>query len=586
LGYSTEVKQPAKDSMIRLAACAVATLAFISTLRLNFFTLAQIPRAATRIPWMDEWVMLREFSLYEQGARLGRILWSSYWGHRLVIPRLIVFADTRWASRASLTWLTLFVEFTHIVLLISLAWVLFRQRSLFCFALSTAAILNLMLSPYQMENFVWSMQTMFPLVYAAGTVSFLCLALSGRKKPVLFTILSIAAGLTGTLTMPNGILIWPVLVAQALCLKLSRRYTIALAIIGIAVAVLYGWNYERPALGLGLGGMLHHPLTAAMLLGLLLGGPLDFLPFGARIATALMAAAVAGYVAVRVLRKGVPEGTWVSVLVAINLFLILSAASIVAGRLGPEWLQGQLVLPSRYFTLLCTFWTTIALLVLYGWSRHLLGVVFVSSFGVLFCFLMFLHPKHQRDMAEDWADFFRGTDAVGAAFLLHAPDEELIRNLASATPERDESVAFMRGRHIGIFAEARAQWPGKRISEIFRVIAESRCTGAVERATPLTTSDSGAWRVEGWALDVETGRAPDDLVITDSTGEIAGLARGGLRHRYIPGFFTDTDAPPVFHGGLRRSEWLGYVRESSPKPWTVYGVWPQNGKVCRVASAP
>jgi len=580
------VRRPGKHTMTRLAAWAAATTAFTVTLRLNLFTLAQIPRAATRVPWMDEWVTLHEFSEYEHGASLGRILWSSYWGHRLVIPRLIFFADTRWASRASLTWLTLLVQFTHIVLLAALAWALFRKRSFLYFALSTVAIFNLMLSPSQMENFVWSMQTMFPLVYAAGTVSFFCLALGARKKPITFTVLSIAAGLAGSLTMPNGVLIWPVLVAQALYLKLSRRCTIALAAIGTAVVLLYGWNYQTPALGLGAGGMLRHPLDAAMLIGLLLGGPLDSFPPGVRIATGLMTVVGAGYVAVHALRGDGAERRWVSVLLAASLFLLLSAASIVAGRLGPEWLDSKLDLPSRYFTLLCTFWTTIAILVLYGWSRQLPGRALLSFLSVMLCLLLFPHPKRQRDLAEDWADFFRGADAVGAAILLDAPDEGLLRNLFAVKAERDESVAFLRRRHIGVFAEARAQWPGKRLSEAFRVIAETPCTGAIEKATPLTASDSAAWRVEGWAVDSELKRAPDDLVITDPTGEIVGLGRGGFRHRYFPGFFTDTESPLVLHAGLRRSEWLGYVRESASKPWTVYGVWPREGRICQVAAAP
>jgi len=250
-------------------------------------------RACSAAKPADEWAMLHEFSAYENGDSLWRILWSPYWGHRLVIPRLISFADTRWASRASLTWLTLIVQFAHIALLIALGWALFRRRSVFCLALSTAVILNLMMSPSQMENFVWSMQTMFPLVYAAGTVSFLCLALSARKMPVTFTILAIAAGLTGSLTMPNGILIWPVLIMQALWLKVSERYTITLTVIGSAAAILYGWSYERPAMGMGIGGMLHHPLDAMMLIGLLLGGSLDSFPTAVRIATALTAVAAA-----------------------------------------------------------------------------------------------------------------------------------------------------------------------------------------------------------------------------------------------------------------------------------------------------
>src|ERR1700681_1950740 len=149
--------------------------------------------------------MLEEFSAYEHGASLWPILWSPYWGHRLVIPKLIFFTDMRWASNAPLTWLTLLVQFIHISILLSMAWVLFRGASRLFFLLSSTIVLNLMLSPYQMENFTWNMQTMFPLVYAAGSASFLCLALSAAKKPLTFRVFTVVAALIGSLTMPNGI---------------------------------------------------------------------------------------------------------------------------------------------------------------------------------------------------------------------------------------------------------------------------------------------------------------------------------------------------------------------------------------------
>ena len=129
----------------------------------------------------------------------------------------LFLADARWLAFASLTWLTVFLQFIHIALLVALAWLLLGRKSPALFMIATAVILSLMLSPFQMENFVWGMQTMFPLVFVAATGSFLCLSRASTHKR--FLLLSIVLGMISSYTMPNGILIWPVLVVQSIYLS-------------------------------------------------------------------------------------------------------------------------------------------------------------------------------------------------------------------------------------------------------------------------------------------------------------------------------------------------------------------------------
>ena len=185
-----------------------AALALLGTLGINVYTLAQFVRARTSVPWADQWVAVQDVMRYRAGESLWTIVWTPYWGHRLVIPRLIFLADAHWLSFASLTWLTLLVQFVHIALLIVLAWLLLGRKAIALFVIAIAVILNLMLSPFQMENFVWGMQTMFTLVLAAATAAFLSLSFDNLALCIVF-------GVIASLTMPNGILVWPVLVAQA-----------------------------------------------------------------------------------------------------------------------------------------------------------------------------------------------------------------------------------------------------------------------------------------------------------------------------------------------------------------------------------
>ncbi len=280
-----------RGSLVRLSGYALIVLALLVTLRVNLITLAHIARARTSVPWADQWVVVQDVARRQAGEPLWPVVWTPYWGHRLVIPRLLFLADAHWFSLASLTWLTMLLQFAHIGLLIALAWLLFK-RSPALLMIAIAVILNLMLSPFQMENFTWGMQTMFPLVFVAATAAFLCLPLGNLA-------LCIALGIISSLTMPNGILVWPVLVVQAFYLRQSRRVVAALAAVGTAVMVSYLWHYVRPPeLGMGAVGMLRHPIDSIMLLGLIVGSPFRFtIPLD--VAVGIVTLAVTGYLLLR-----------------------------------------------------------------------------------------------------------------------------------------------------------------------------------------------------------------------------------------------------------------------------------------------
>jgi hypothetical protein len=552
-----------------------------ATLGLNCFTVMQIWHARSRVPWLDEWPFIQEFILYKRGSPLFPILWSSYWGHRLAIPRLVFFANLQWASGASLTWFTLAIQSILGALLCTLSWVLIGRRSRTLFAVSAAVILNLMLSPLQMENFVWNIQFMFPLVYAASGAAFLCLSLSCDNYR--FLLLCFVAAAVASYTMPNGLLVWPVLVAQAIYLDLKRHVTVAIALLGAVIIALYCWHYPTPSLGLGLFGMLRHPVDAAMLVGFLLGAALNSISLRLGIAVTVLALAGVAYMGAHALRDRSTQQSWLSVLTAIIAFLFLSAASVVAGRLTPQWLVDNTAVPSRYYTLIDVFWAASAIVILYVLTHKSRSLVLAGFYSALYLCLMFLHPRVQKSAAEDWSDFMRGTDAVGAALIMNAQDENLLSVLWPLKPQRDDIVAFLRQEHLAFFAEPRAVWPGRRVSELFPPAGPDRCIGGIERTLPpMESGAASSWRLEGWAWDTSTNRGLDYLLIADPAGKVVGLARGGFRHRYFPGFFTDIPVVPVHHMRFPASEWLGYVRQPVKSPWTVYGLLPHMDRICMI----
>ena len=568
---------------VRWLSYTLIGAALTATVAINVFTLRQVPRAITSVPWWDQWAMVDELASWQQGQPLGSVLWASYWGHRLVIPRLVFFADARWASLASLTWLTLTIQFAHIGFLLLLAWLIFRGTSRLLFATACIVIFNLMLCPLQMQNLVWSNQVQYVLVYAAATAAFLLLA--GGERHWAYDAGCVAAALIGTYSMANGLLVWPLLALQAMYLR-RRRMAALVTAIGAGVIASYLWHYQAP-MTMGVSGMLRDPLHSIALLGAVLGAPLDYVSVGLGATAAILATLAFGYLAVVALRARPVEARWLSVAVAIVLFLIATSASMVAGRLSPAWLAAvreSFNFPSRGFTPVCIFWTAISLLALYSsWHRRH-RLLFLGFFVAVSGAVMFATFEAQFAVAEDWADVFRTVDAAGSALLLDVPDEELLAHLWPSKTQRDDRTAFLRSRSLALFSEPRAGWPGRRISELFTVTAGARCIGSLEAATRIGSETDPTWRMEGWAWDRQTNSSPADILFTDADGRIVGLARGGLRHAYFPGILPDHPITPMpaEHAQHRHSEWLGHLRHPS-SVISVFGVLPDRRSACLVA---
>jgi hypothetical protein len=280
------------------------------------------------------------------------------------------------------------------------------------------------------------------------------------------------------------------------------------------------------------------------------------------------------------------QQAWLSGLAAMVLFLFLSAGGVVAGRLSPQWLADNTPVPSRYFTLIQAFWATVAILILYLFTYKRRSPMLGGFYCALYLCLMFLHPKAQESAYEDWSDALRCVDAVGAAFIVGAPDEQMLSVLWPLKAQRDDIVAFLRREHLSVFAEPRAGWQGRYIPELFPRSDKDRCIGGVEKSLLLENAGAeAAWRVSGWAWDVSADRRFEYLLISDSSGLVVGMARGGFRHGYFPGFFMETGAVPIYHAGRPASEWLGYVRQAVKSPWTVYGVLPRADGICMIEEA-
>jgi len=331
------------------------------------------------------------------------------------------------------------------------------------------------------------------------------------------------------------------------------------------------------------------------MLALYLAGPLDFLSMRWGPVAALVAVAAAAWLTAGVIRdKREAERRPIAALTAILLFLFLTGASVVAGRLSPQFvagLNGVFPIPGRYFTPINAFWTCVAMLVLYAAFVVRIRPAFLVSFGLFFVILMFARVKAELVQAEDWADFFREADGLGAAILLDVPDEQLLSRLWPNAAERNQWIGFLRQDKLSAFAEPRSAWFGQRLTDHFSIASPDRCRGSVEASTPIPSDRFRAWRLEGWAWDAQRGQEPADIIFADESGRIVGSGRGQLRHGYNPGISLNTPLPQptAEHAAHRRSEWIGYARVDDPSAnakLQAFAVLAGGREVCAAGSSP
>ena len=150
---------PSKARGLCLAAALVlATVTLVSLAD----TLLQIARCYSNVPWRDEWVFLDEYRRVLAGEPIAPILWLPHYGHRPVIPRLIIYANAAWFHYAR--WpLLLLMLVCQVGLFAVMARLLYLrlERRVSVTLLAAIPVLHLLATPQQMENFVWGMQFAF-----------------------------------------------------------------------------------------------------------------------------------------------------------------------------------------------------------------------------------------------------------------------------------------------------------------------------------------------------------------------------------------------------------------------------------------
>jgi len=524
-GSSTGIR-----ACVALLLAAAAALTAVLVLRTFWYLFHSV----TNAPYTDGWVIFDEIRRFREGALHWTFFWAPYWGQRNLVARLLFFLSAKYLSLSAFPLILINVAawLSMLAVLIRTSRHLFPESWLVLFACSIA-LAHLLLSSLGMEVLVIAQNVQHSIGYASAVSAIL---LFGRRPWV-----GISLAVLATASLAIGLLVWPILLAEAWYARArARTFAILLAIMA-ATIVLYAIGYTRPpSFGIGVAGALRHPGVALSMTSLVLGGPITL--YSLRLGTAAggIGLAALGWFLIR--RS---ENKVAFALTMAACFLAGSAASLAVGRISPEWLaslHGAQPLPSRYIAPALVFWG--CLLVLALERRHALPRAAVSALVLVMTFGTW---SWQWRVSREWAVALQKFDAIASGFLSGVSDPELMSLLLNDGALRDHLVDYMRRERLAVFAEPRAAWVGRRIDP-----APPMCRGSFS-TVPL----SDGLRVSGsLERDGLPSESPFDLLLTDGSGTVAGLAR----------------SLPAQSEGRHAIDFLGYAHTGAPAALRLFVV--------------
>jgi hypothetical protein len=494
------------------------------------------------LPHWDIWDTQIEYAAKAGSESTLHWLWKQENQHRLVIPKLFLLADLRWfhATQKFLLASILSIQLLHVAVLSWSMRVLGRWHGAL-WRTGTGVVAFCFFCPSQWENFVWGFQTCFVLPGFFASLSFVGLLLywTHEKNEYSFSRAwmylgwTVAGAIGASYSLSNGNLLWPLLTAAALLLRL--RIAAVLTIVGAAIlnAMVYLHSYSRPP---GVISAVHTPIILIKYVAAYFGSSWVSYPEASSFPPTpgfLQAAEYIGTAALLlfvVVLLQLPSYIHKSRPFLVQLCLTLSfcvGTGLITGlaRLGFGVVQS---FSSHYQTISLLFWSCMALLLLgtvdslNNMVHHGLLWTQIALIGVM-VFSATLAPSPVR--RARLRGF--GLNAAAMALITEVPDYSQLRWAYPPNPGYVLSlVPLLREQRLSAFYEERSLLLGKPLDSVFVLASSNQCIGQLESVKTIADATSPSVRITGWVWDVGHHRVPSTIVAT-TDGIIAGVGATG-----------------------------------------------------------
>ncbi len=527
-------------------------------------TLRSVVPLFSPLPWFDEWATVELLRAWQAGERSAwDVLFSQHNEHRILLPRLVFFADD--ALFRGQGWLSLagifLAQLLHAAMFAAVLWHAGPQRP-GRWAVA-GLVLALMFSLRQAENFSSAFQLQFVAVFAGATLTFLLFGLAVARaqrgqSPAAPLGLSFAAGLGTSFTMANGLVAPVILVVLALLARLRPRVVLLCAASAALLAAVYLQGYEPVAHHSRPAESLTHPVDLLLYVATYLGSILGSASIGPAAALGALgiAATVAATARVAAQRPARPASL---ALLGIMLFVGAGAAITASGRLG---FGTEQALSSRYVTGSATFWAAQLTYWCVDPPRGMAGAAPRAAAAAVSVLLLAAVWREQGAGKPQLAAQSFAQNESQDLLLLGFDDPEVLRRAAWGVEDVQRLLPVLRENGISIFATRAAAALGRPVVEMGRLA--DPCAGAVTAARPDASLGPGGVRVAGTGSDGPARRLVRRVVLADGRGIVVGLGSGA-----IP--------------GADRGAWRGFAAAPPGSTLTAYGLI--GAGLCRIGSA-
>ncbi len=309
--------------------------------------------------------------------------------------------------------------------------------------------------PSQWENLTWGFQVCFvlPGLFASLSLVGLLLYWTRSREPSgdassnwKYLLLSIAAALGATWSLSNGNLLWPLLLAAALLLRLGRAAVLSYAIAGALSTAAFLHHYTRSSSAVD---SLKTPVTMLKYMAAYFGS--SWVENNFRLAEIIGLAGLAVFLLLLLrlpayIRMGLPLD------VQLLLTLLFCAGTGLLTAVGRSGMGINQAFSSRYQTVSLLFWCCLGLLLLGGVSspRRMRNFIFVLVQLILLASMVRGARLAGTPLAWARLHSFR-LNAAGMSLVTHVSDAEQLRWAFWQPDYLPSLVPYMRAEAVVSF---------------------------------------------------------------------------------------------------------------------------------------
>jgi hypothetical protein len=470
----------------------------------------------SQIPVEDYW------RIPQLWANPHAIRWSNFWQqhneHRIIFPELVHVTDML-LLRGRMVLPIAVSGLCYLGIWCVLAFTVYSQKSIQWPAREAAVLLAAVIIAWKGCSTVIAtpFQLQFTMLQVFSVLSLLFLSLLAETTRSRYLAAVIAAGAVCTYSSGNGMLMWIILIAAALFLKIRPRQILILAAAAAIFAGAYFFHYRfLPSL---IKTNIRHPLQAAAFLCSYFSMPFGgYGPrtFGFKVGAANLLCMSA--CALLAFRRGLLQSRVGIVVFGSYLFILLSALLTTAGRMDlNDYLFAQ-AKAWRYVTLPTASWALLAIVLVWiiatvrspNWSL-------LAAFALAVCFFL----GFRKD--EEWVEGTRLALANGqitATMLRNGVfDPSQVRTIFPDTEFVRANLQVLQKFSKSIYARGQDKWIGGDLRSL-PLFDKQPVYAKIKRVVPVP----GGLEIFGWA-DVNTLTDDHEILFVDGNNVIVGFGR-------------------------------------------------------------